>query len=72
MLASPLLQDYPIRRNGTVFLVAGERKENPVSELELTPLQRPLERQSQSWRPLGPPGILEDLQALKTAFSISP
>jgi hypothetical protein len=26
--------------------------QNPVSALELTPLQRPLERQSQCWRPL--------------------
>ena len=36
MLASPLLQDYPIRRDRTVFLVTGECKENLVSELELT------------------------------------
>ena len=43
MLDSPLLQDYPIRRKRTVFLVTGECKENPVSELELTPLQSPLE-----------------------------
>ena len=28
MLASPLLQDYLIRRNRTMFLVAGERMEN--------------------------------------------
>ena len=50
MLDSPLLQDYPIRRKRTVFLVTGECKENPVSELELTPLlkppQKPLRPQS--------------------------
>ena len=39
MLASPLLQDYLIGRNGTVFLVASERKENRCKRrTEIEPL----------------------------------
>jgi hypothetical protein len=38
MLASPLLQDYLIRRNCTVFVVPGERMENRKRRAELEPL----------------------------------
>jgi hypothetical protein len=43
MLASPLLQDYLIRRNRTVFLVAGERMENRKLRPEVEPSQTRVE-----------------------------